>query len=305
MVCHGTIENVTPARKPHIALLTGDPSGIGPEITAKLLALPETAALAEVTLIGGLTPPEGIPIGCVSEQAGSCALAQLRQGVAMLQAGAADAMVFAPLNKQAMKLAGMPFSDELHYFASLLNFTGPVSEINVMGNLWTSRVTSHVPLREVAGLVTRERIHEAVHLLANALQAAGLPAPRLAVAALNPHAGEGGTLGTEELDIIGPALDELRTAGMAIAGPLPSDTLFLAAVRGDFDGVITMYHDQGQIALKLMGFNRGVTVAGGLPVIITTPAHGTAHDITGRNCADVNPLREAFRIACRMASAAV
>ncbi|MBL8216886.1 MAG: 4-hydroxythreonine-4-phosphate dehydrogenase PdxA [Bryobacterales bacterium] len=297
------MKNVPLDRKPKIALLTGDPSGIGPEITAKLLALRETRTAADVILIGALDPPESIPRGRVSREAGAYTLGQLREGVAMLQAGTADAMVFAPLNKQAMKLAGMPFSDELHLFASLLGFGGPVSEINVMGNLWTSRVTSHVALREVASLITRERIHDAVHLLHHALRASGAAVPRLAVAALNPHAGEGGTLGTEEIDTIGPALEELRGAGMEIAGPLPSDTLFLAAVRGDFDGVITMYHDQGQIALKLMGFNRGVTVAGGLPVVITTPAHGTAFDIVGKDKADVGPLREAFRIACRMAAA--
>jgi 4-hydroxythreonine-4-phosphate dehydrogenase len=134
------------------------------------------------------------------------------------------------------------------------------------------------------------------------LRSAGVARPRIAVAGLNPHAGEGGTLGTEEQTIIGPAIQSALDRGLAVTGPLPADTLFIAAARGDYDGVVTMYHDQGQIALKLLGFNRGVTVAGGLPVVITTPAHGTAFDIVGQGKADIGPIREAFRIACAMAT---
>jgi 4-hydroxythreonine-4-phosphate dehydrogenase len=231
-------------------------------------------------------------------------LGSLRVAVEKLGSGHLDAIVYAPLNKQAMKLAGMPHEDELHYFASLLRYSGMVSEINVCGNLWTSRVTSHVPLSAVAELITIDKICSVAHLLNRALAASGVSAPRIAVAALNPHAGEGGLLGTEETTTITPAVNRLRAEGVDATGPWPADTLFIAARRGDYDGVVTMYHDQGQIALKLLGFNRGVTVAGGLPVAIATPAHGTAFDITGKGIADVGAMREAFTIGCRMARAA-
>jgi 4-hydroxythreonine-4-phosphate dehydrogenase len=176
-----------------------------------------------------------------------------------------------------------------------------VSEINVCGRLWTSRVTSHVPLREVADLLTVEKICDAARLLHRTIAKSGIAAPRIAVAGLNPHAGEGGLLGTEEIDTIAPAVEQLRAEGLDAIGPLPADTLFVAARRGDFHGAVTMYHDQGQIAMKLMGFERGVTVAGGLAAIITTPAHGTAFDIAGKGVADPGAMRQAFLIACEMA----
>ena len=286
--------------KPRIGLLAGDPSGIGPEVTEKLLAMPETAQRADIVRMDA--PASGFPPEATS-RAGKYTIGMLRQGIAAMQAGMIDALVYAPLNKQAMKLAGLAHSDELHFFAELLGHTGPVSEINVCGGLWTSRVTSHVPLRDVADLITREKIREAALLLHCTVQASGVAAPRIAVAGLNPHAGEGGLMGTEEVDTIGPAVETLRAEGIDAIGPLPADTLFVAARRGEFHGVVTMYHDQGQIAMKLMGFERGVTVAGGLPAIITTPAHGTAFDIVGKGIADPGAMREAFRIACDLVEA--
>jgi 4-hydroxythreonine-4-phosphate dehydrogenase len=285
--------------KPRIGLLAGDPSGIGPEVTAKLLDEPETGARAEIVAIGDAAP--ACPPAQASRIAGEYTIGTLRAGIAALQSRAIDALVYAPLNKQSMKLAGLPHQDELHFFAELLGHTGPVSEINVCGRLWTSRVTSHVPLREVAGLLTVEKIRNAGRLLHRTIAKSGVAAPRIAVAGLNPHAGEGGLLGIEEIDTIAPAVEQLRAEGLDAIGPLPADTLFVAARRGDFHGVVTMYHDQGQIAMKLMGFERGVTVAGGLPAIITTPAHGTAFDIAGKGVADPGAMHEAFRIACEMA----
>jgi 4-hydroxythreonine-4-phosphate dehydrogenase len=285
--------------KPRIGLFTGDPSGIGPEVAAKLLAGPDTAELAEIIAIGD-APPD-CPPAQASRIAGEYTIGALRAGIAALQSWAIDALVYAPLNKQAMKLAGLPHEDELHLFADLLGHAGPISEINVCGRLWTSRVTSHVPHRDVASLLTAEKIREVGRLLHRTVAQSGVAAPKIAVAALNPHAGEGGLLGTEEIEIIAPAVARLRAEGLNAIGPLPADTLFVAARRGDFDGVVTMYHDQGQIAMKLMGFDRGVTVAGGLPAIITTPAHGTAFDIVGKGVADPGAMREAFRIACEMA----
>jgi 4-hydroxythreonine-4-phosphate dehydrogenase len=284
--------------KPRIGLFAGDPSGIGPEVTAKLLAEPETLTQVEIVTIGDAPP--ACPPAQASRIAGAYTIGALRAGIAALRSREIDALVYAPLNKQAMKLAGLSHSDELHFFAELLGHQGPVSEINVCGSLWTSRVTSHVPLRDVADLLTMEKIRELARLLHRTIASSGIAAPRIAVAGLNPHAGEGGLLGTEEIDIIAPAVAQLRSEGFDVIGPLPADTLFVAARRGDFHGVVTMYHDQGQIAMKLMGFERGVTVAGGLPAIITTPAHGTAFDIAGKDIADPGAMREAFRIACEM-----
>ena len=309
--------------KPRIGLLLGDPTGIGPELVAKLLALPETPAQAEVLVIGdrrlyqrgiGIAaavdthpqfldypcPSEGHVLGKVSAEVGQYVLGCLSKAIETWQARKIDAIVFAPLNKQAMKLAGMKQLDELHYFADLLGHQGRVLEINICGKLWTSRVTSHIPLSDVSGALTVDGICGAVDLLYQVLRASGISSPRIAVAALNPHAGEGGLLGTEETTVIGPAIEKARANGAKVTGPFPADTLFIAAKRGDFDGVVTMYHDQGQIALKLLGFDRGVTLAGGLPVVITTPAHGTAFDIAGKGVADLGALREAFSVALRM-----
>jgi 4-hydroxythreonine-4-phosphate dehydrogenase len=242
----------------------------------------------------------------VSKEAGAFTLGTLRLGATAIQQGQIDALVFAPLNKQAMKLAGLRQEDEMHYFADLLGNTGMCSEINVLSAsgdaaLWTTRVTSHVPLRAVADLITEDAVCNAIGLIDRVMRADRGAAPRIAVAGLNPHAGEGGLLGTEEIRVIGPAVERARRDGITASGPYPADTLFIAARRGDFDAVVTMYHDQGQIATKLMGFERGVTLQGGLPAPITTPAHGTAFDIAGKGVANVGPIGEAFGLALRMA----
>jgi 4-hydroxythreonine-4-phosphate dehydrogenase len=220
------------------------------------------------------------------------------------RAGEIDAICFAPLNKLAMKQAGLAFADELHFFADYLGVRGYVCELNVLDGLWTTRATSHIPLKDVAAALSRERIRDAARLLHRSLRAAGVERPRIAVAGLNPHAGEGGTCGREEIEIIAPAVREAGGEGIPMDGPFPADTIFLRALAGLYDGILTMYHDQGQIAVKLMGFDRGVTVQGGLPVPITTPAHGTAFDIAGQNKAGVEALSRAFAIACRMGTSA-
>jgi 4-hydroxythreonine-4-phosphate dehydrogenase len=256
--------------------------------------------LADVTLIGNKDAPD-VPMGKVSAAAGRYVLDCLRSAAESLQRGEIDAFVFAPLNKQALKLAGMCAEDELRYLAPLLGHTGYCSEINICGALWTSRVTSHVPLREVADLITADRVHEATQLIHRELKANGVASPRIAVAALNPHAGEGGLLGTEETAEIGPGVARARGEGIAAAGPFPADTIFVAASRGDYDAVVTMYHDQGQIATKLLGFDRGVTLLAGLPYPITTPAHGTAFDIAGKGIASTGAIEQAFATAVRLA----
>jgi 4-hydroxythreonine-4-phosphate dehydrogenase len=326
---------------PLIALTLGDPSGIGPELVAKLLQRTELTARARVVIVGdrwvwdeacrGVGRPcpleqiaafaEAGPVptllkfdsatvgaitpGSATAAGGRSALAGLQQCIAAASRGEIDGLCFAPLNKLAMKLAGLPFADELHYFARELNVSSFVTEFNVLDRMWTSRVTSHIPLREVADAIEPSRIKAAARLLHRSMTEAGVARPRLAVAGLNPHAGEGGTCGREEIDVIAPTVAALQAEGLEIQGPLPADTVFLKVRRGDFDAIVTMYHDQGQIALKLLGFDRGVTVQGGLPVVITTPAHGTAFDIVGQNRADVGAMVQAFQLAVTMGASRI
>ncbi|MDQ1474689.1 MAG: hypothetical protein QOJ99_6169 [Bryobacterales bacterium] len=282
--------------RPRIGLLTGDPTGIGPEITVKLLAMPETREQAEIIPIGERPVPD-VPLGKVSRVAGAWTLANLRLAAEAIFGGEIDGLVYAPLNKQAMKLAGMQQEDEMHYLADHLDFRGLCSEINVADALWTSRVTSHVPLRAVADLITEQAVYDSIALLSRIRGSA-----RIAVAGLNPHAGEGGLLGTEEIKFIRPAVERAKADGINVSGPYPADTLFIAARRGDFDAVVTMYHDQGQIATKLLGFERGVTLHGGLPVPVTTPAHGTAYDIAGKGIANPGPIKAAFALAVTLSA---
>ena len=218
----------------------------------------------------------------------------------MVQAGEADALCFAPLNKGAMRLGGMHQEDEMRWFAQQLEHTGACGEFNVLGDLWTARVTSHVALKEVAGLLTPEGVAGAIRMLTGALRAAGVAAPRIGVCGLNPHNGDNGNYGTEEADIIEPGIRLAAAAGFAAQGPFPADTIFLRARKGALDGIVTMYHDQGQIATKLLGYDIGVTVQGGLPIPVTTPAHGTAYDIVGQGVAQATAMASALDLACRM-----
>jgi 4-hydroxythreonine-4-phosphate dehydrogenase len=323
---------------PRVGLLLGDPCGVGPELVAKLLAgddldrevstvvigeprvLARGEQIAQVTLdvptidrlngSDGSRPvllrgpeidPAEAPVGEASAAAGRYVLDCFRHALGLAKAGELDAICFAPCNKQAMHMGGLAFEDELRFFVDVLGHNGYVGEINTTGELATTRVTSHVPLRAVADLITEDRVLDAIRLAHATLRASGNPRPRIGVAGLNPHAGDGGIFGREEIEVIAPAVERARAQQIAADGPYPSDTVFLRARDGAFDAVVTMYHDQGQIAMKLMGFERGITILAGLPVPITTPAHGTAFDIAGRNLARVDALREAYRTACRMA----
>jgi 4-hydroxythreonine-4-phosphate dehydrogenase len=203
-----------------------------------------------------------------------------------------------------MHLGGLRFEDELRFLAHELAHDGPFGELNVLDkpdSLWTTRVTSHVPLKDVAAHITEEAVLSAIRFADDTLRAAGRENPRIGVAALNPHAGDGGNFGREEIEIIGPATEQAQREGIAAEGPLPSDTIFVRARDGRFDIVVTMYHDQGQIAMKLLGFGRGVTVLGGLPVPVTTCGHGTAYDIAGQGIATAEALKNAFAICREMA----
>ncbi|RZL57201.1 MAG: 4-hydroxythreonine-4-phosphate dehydrogenase PdxA [Variovorax sp.] len=312
---------------PRIALTIGDPAGIGPEILARVLADPATAGKAEIFLIanraaleagaraaGVAVPQEGSNLHIVDwpglegrfepsrvgADNGRFILDALRLGTRMVQDGEADALCFAPLNKGAMRLGGMHQEDEMRWFAQELSHTGTCGEFNVLGNLWTGRVTSHVALREVAGLLTPAGVAGAIGMLTIALRAAGVDAPRIGVCGLNPHNGDNGNYGSEEADIIEPGIRMAAAEGFDAEGPYPADTIFLRARKGALDGIVTMYHDQGQIATKLLGFDIGVTVQGGLPIPVTTPAHGTAYDIVGQGVAQSTAMASALDLACRM-----
>ena len=312
--------------KPRIGLLLGDPTGIGPELIAKLLEWPGSSEAAELLLIGDrsvyehgkgiarctiereirfLDCPfarEKITLGKVSAAAGRYVLDTITLAAIAYRRGDLDAIVYAPLNKAAMRTAGLPYTDEIDFFADKLGREGFLSEISIFGSLWASRVTSHVSLRDVAPLITTESVHSAIVAIQEVMRRTGISAPRIGVAALNPHAGESGLLRREEDEVIEPAIELARRAGIDATGPWPADTLFLPASRARFDAVVMMYHDQGQIALKLLGFNCGVTLLNGLPCAVTTPAHGTAFDIAGTGRAELGPMKEAFIIACRLAA---
>lgn len=304
--------------KPTLALFTGDPAGIGPELVQKLLLNPSVEKAGRVILIGQKgriqTPPNvewhdwpghntpAFPTATASTRNGAYMLDALATGAALVRDGQADAFCFAPLNKTALRLGGMHQEDELRWFAEFLAYKGVCGELNVLQDLWTSRVTSHIPLKEVSSLLSIHKVFESIEMIFNALKASGKASPRLAVCGLNPHNGDNGNYGDEEIRIIAPAVEMARAAGLPAEGPFPADTAFVRAIRqdGGYDGVVTMYHDQGQIAMKLMGFEKGVTVHGGLPFPITTPAHGTAYDIVGKNVANPQAMLNAFELACRM-----
>ena len=312
-------------QKPVIALAMGDPAGISPELTARVVALEEVRAAARIVVIGdrrvfdegariakAAVPelefqdlkhldPSTIQRGVASKAGGVSALANYRHALRMVAEGRAEAVCFTPFNKQAMKLADPSYEDEIGFTAGVIGFKGVATEFNVLDKLWNARVTSHIPLAKVSSSLSIDAIVEALELTATALRAAGFNPPRIGVAALNPHAGDGGNFGREEIDIIEPAVKQARAKGLPAEGPFPADTVFVRAKGGQFDAVLTMYHDQGQIAMKLMGFDRGVTVLGGFPFPICTPAHGTAYDIAGKGVANIGATRAAVLLAAEMA----
>jgi 4-hydroxythreonine-4-phosphate dehydrogenase len=326
--------------KPRIAMVLGDPAGIGPELVAKLLAQESVRHTADILLIADRHEvEEGMRVaGCRFEYAtidslgnlrfdevpllydfrgtsagpfvrgqtsiagGRYTLDTLKVALDVTLAGKTDAIMFAPLNKSSLHMAGMTCADELHWFAEQIGYQGPMCEFNAMDGLWTSRVTSHVALKDVPSLITTPRVIEAIGLINTALRQSGVEEPRIAVCGLNPHCGDEGNFGREEIDVIQPAVAHARASGVNVEGPFPADTIFLK-VQGDhriYDAIVTMYHDQGQIAMKLMGFSRGVSICGGLPIPITTPSHGTAFDIATKGVANVGATLQAFHMASRL-----
>jgi 4-hydroxythreonine-4-phosphate dehydrogenase len=307
-----------PATRPQAHLvLVGDPwlwaeaqriAGLS-VATQPVKALSEIRPLAEAGdhrvafLAMNTCSPGDVRMGHAAAAGGRSVLQVLNRCMDAAQARDIDAICFAPLNKHAMKLGGLQHEDELHHFAEYLGASDYFCEFNTLGGLWTSRVSSHVPIRDVPRYIEAPRIMAAARLLYRSMQANGVSQPRVAVAGFNPHNGDGGTCGREEIEIIEPAVRALQAEGLPVQGPYPADTIFLKARDGQLDGIVTLYHDQGQIAIKLLGFSQGVTVQGGLPIPITTPAHGTAYDIAGQGRADADATLNALQIACRMGRA--
>src|SRR5687767_11174971 len=327
--------------KPVIGLMLGDVTGIGPEISAKLLASGIASEVANVVVIGdkrvldlgirnagvklgyrvvpsidairwpseqlplldlGNVDPAKYPQGVSSAESGKLTGDTLKHMIDLALAGKLDGICFAPLNKGAMHQGGWKYNDEHQMFAKLTDHSGFFGEMNVIKEFSTFRVTSHVALREAVTMISPERITAAIELAQNTLRAAGHAKPRIGVAALNPHCGENGLFGDEEIRVIRPTVEMLRASGIDCTGPVSSDAIFLKALRGEYDGVVMMYHDQGQIATKLLGFNKGVTVTAGLRTVFTTPAHGTAYDIVGQGKADPGAMEHALRIAAQIAA---
>jgi 4-hydroxythreonine-4-phosphate dehydrogenase len=327
---------------PVLGLMLGDMTGIGPEISARLLATGIMKSVARIAVVGdarvlelgcedaGVRPawrkygslsaidwsrdeiplidlgnidPATIRRGEISPESGRLTGDTLKHMIDLALVGELDGICFAPLNKAALHRGGWKYHDEHQMFAALTRHAGFFGEMNVIKEFATFRVTSHVALREAVDMISPERITSAVRLADATLRANGIARPRIAVAALNPHSGEGGLFGDEEIRIIRPTVEKLLTEGMNCTGPVSSDVIFLKALKGEYDGVVMMYHDQGQIATKLLGFNKGVTVTAGLSTVFTTPAHGTAFDIVGQGKADTGALEHALRIAARMAAA--
>ncbi|MBM7044017.1 MULTISPECIES: 4-hydroxythreonine-4-phosphate dehydrogenase PdxA [Rhizobium] len=326
--------------RPVIALAMGDPAGISPELTARILALDDVRDAAHIIAIGdrrildegaktaGLAlelqnaslddigdagvdrhvfvdlknlDPAEVTRGEATLAGGRFATQNFREALMLAHSGRAQAVCFTPFNKKAMRFAYSGYDDEIRFVSDVLGFTGKVREFNVLEKVWNARVTSHIPLSQVASSLSIAGILDELDLAHACLKSAGYDNPKIAVAGINPHAGDGGSFGMEEIDIIEPAVAAAKARGYNVEGPFPADTVFLRALKEGFQAVLTMYHDQGQIAMKLMGFDKGVTMMGGLPFPLCTPAHGTAYDIAGKGIADVGASREAILLAARMA----
>ncbi len=322
--------------KINIALLLGDPSGIGPELVTRLLS-EEITNKANIIVIGEKNILEnGLKISgkkinlkfvedfneinfqdgdkffldiskgknhdyklseC-SKESGESVLSALNLALKLAKENKVHAINFGPFNKTSLKLGGNKYSDELHLMAEKLEVRNFFCEFNVIDNFWTARVTSHIPIKEVPNHVKKENILKPIKLINEAMKLNGIKNPRVAVQALNPHA----EFGTEEKEEIIPAIEDAKKIGIDADGPLPCDTSFITAYKNkNHDCIVGMYHDALQSGLKAFGFDKGVTVQGGLPVPITTPAHGTAFDIAGKNKANLEPTLNSFKIALTMA----
>ena len=306
---------------PIVAITMGDPSGVGAEVVLKALVDPELTTLAKWVVVGdtrilkmtgqitnvtvrdvkSLGSLNDFEFGKLDARYGQAAVDYVRVATEMCLSHEAHAMVTAPLNKEAVTLSGRQFSGHTEYIAELCGATDSrmllASEI-----LSTVHVSTHVPLRQACELDTA-RILRTIELGDGAMKLLGFARPRVAVCGLNPHAGEHGLFGTEDARFITPAIEQARQKGIDCSGPHAGDTIFLQASRGAYDLVVAMYHDQGHIAMKLLDFAGTVNISLGIPIIRTSVDHGTAFDIAGKNKADAHSMKQAMRMAARMASA--
>jgi len=324
-------------KKRNIAILLGDPSGIGPELVSKLLSQNELDQ-ANIIVIGEKNILENgnkitgnshnlnfvekfeeinfekgnkffldisrgkntdYKLSECSAESGKTVLNALNSALDLAKSNKIHAINFGPYNKTSMKLAGCKYEDELHLIADKLEVKDFFCEFNVVDNFWTSRVTSHIPLKEVSKHIIKENILKPIKLIDKTMKLNGIKNPRVAVQALNPHA----EFGIEEKNEIIPAIEEAKKMRINADGPLPIDTSFITAFKNKkHDCIVGMYHDALQSGLKAFGFDRGVTVQGGMPIPITTPAHGTAFDIAGKNIANLNPTIQSFKIALNISN---
>lgn len=294
---------MTPTRgRPRIAITTGDPSGIGPEISVAAARDPRVTACCEPVIYGRTDAAflDQFPRGVVNAGAGRHAYDLIVAATNDALAGRVDAIATAPVSKAAFAAAGIPWPGHTDLLAHLCG----VREQAMMFWSDTLRVvlaTVHIPLAQVPAAITVDSLAATVALTARSLPRFGIAHPRIAVAGLNPHAGEDGLLGTEDRDVIAPAVARARDQGFDVAGPFPADTLFGRAVRGEFDCVVAMYHDQGLVPVKLVAFGKSVNVTIGLPIIRTSVDHGTAFDIARMGKADAGSMVEAVLLAAKLA----
>jgi 4-hydroxythreonine-4-phosphate dehydrogenase len=288
--------------KPRVAITDGDPAGIGPEIARRAAADPRVLAVCEPVLYGADDGERFAP-GVLSAAAGRAAYDSIVRATADAQRGAVQAIATAPVNKEALRLAGLPWNGHTDLLAHLTG-AAHVAMMFYSDELRVVLATVHVPLADVPRLLTRELMERTIALAACELPKFDKMAPRIAVAGLNPHAGEHGLFGREEEAVIAPAIARCRERGIDVSGPFPADTIFVRARKGEFDAVIACYHDQGLIPVKLVAFGRAVNVTLGLPIVRTSVDHGTAFDIAGRNVADAESMIAAVLLAARLARSA-
>lgn len=328
------------SNRPVIFTTLGDAGGIGPELVAKSLSDASTTEGVQRLIVGpkmlfdhgcemeGIesnlpvfqsaedaissgesialvnynpTNYDGVSQGASSVQAGALDLAVGRYGADLFNQGLIDGFVFAPVNKLSLKMGGSRFEGYKAYIADYLGEGETAAEINTIGHLWTTRVSSHVAIADVPALVTKDNVLDVIQYFNRELKRFGYEHPKIAVSGLNPHNGDGGMFGREEIDHIAPAVEAAKEHQINVAGPYPPDTIFLTVQKEQFLGVVSMYHDQCQIATKLLGFDEGVTYFGGLPYPITTPAHGTAYNIAGSGKASPTPMNNALKLMRRAA----
>lgn len=320
---------------PRLLLTPGEPAGIGPDLAIVLAQQPLQAALAAVadpalllararqlglplrirTLAPGASPQphqagelQVLPVelsaavtaGQLDPRNAPYVLETLRLAATQVLAGSADALVTAPVHKGVINDAGVPFTGHTEFLAELCHASTPVMML-VANSLRVALATTHLALRDVPAAITRDGLEAVLRVLHHDLRARfAFAAPRILVCGLNPHAGEGGHLGREEIEVIGPVLDRLRAGGMHLTGPLPADTLFTPRQLAEGDAVLAMYHDQGLPVLKHAGFGEAVNVTLGLPIIRTSVDHGTALDLAGSGRAEAGSLEAAVQLALQL-----